>query len=358
MKRTHRRPFLIFWILGVVALVASTAGAISALHSRHDQEVKAQPGSVTTAKPAASLTAYGTIDIDSGITPLFPTVAGRVVEVLVHENDKVKAGAPLVRLDDRLAKQRLKEAEAALAVADKQLAQAKKLPLEHERKIALQKHAIEAMKTRLAVARLAKTRKEELVKNKQANQVEADIAAKEVEGLETAVLAEEDKLKLLELEDPQLTIGSAEDAVAAKKALVAQAQLAVDECVLKAPTAGEILQVGVGPGSVIGTQTTQPAIQFCPDLRRIVRAEIEQEFASRIHPGQTAIIQDESGDKESWRGKVLRLSNWYTQRRNNQAEGIRIGSNDVRTLECIIVLDPGNIPFRLGQRVRAILGSE
>jgi multidrug resistance efflux pump len=356
MKRTHRRPFLTFWILGVIALVASTAGAISALHSRN--EAKEQPGNVASAKPASGMTAFGTVDVEYGVTPLYPTVPGRVVEVLVHENDKVKAGAPLLRLDDRLAKQRLKEAEAALAVAEKQLTQAKKLPLEHERKLALQRHAIEAMKTRLAVARLTKTRKEELVKSKQVNQVEADIAAREVEGLETGVQTEEDKLKLLELEDPQLTIGSAEDAVAAKKSLVAQAQLAVDECVLKAPTAGEILQIAVGPGSVITGQTTQPAITFCPDKPRIVRAEIEQEFASRIHPGQSVVVQDESGDRESWRGKVLRVSNWYTQRRNNQSEGIRVGTSDVRTLECIIVLEPGNMPFRLGQRVRAILGNE
>jgi len=85
-----------------------------------------------------------------------------------------------------------------------------------------------------------------------------------------------------------------------------------------------------------------------------VRAEIEQEFAGRVHPGQSVILQDESGGKESWRGKVLRVSNWYTQRRS-QSEGLRIGGSDVRTLECIIVLEPGNIPFRLGQRVRAIL---
>jgi multidrug resistance efflux pump len=355
MKRSPRRPLLIvFWILGVVALVVSTAGAISTLHSRHEHDDRAKPDGSASAKPALGVHAYGYVDVDPGVTPLYPTVAGRVVEVLVHENDKVKADTPLLRLDDRLAKQRLKEAEAALAVAEKQLAQARKLPQEHQRKIALQKNAIEAMKTRLAVARLTKTRKEDLVKKQQLNQVEADIAAKEVEALETGVESEQEKLKLLQLEDPQLTIGSAEDAVEAKKSLVAQAQLAVDECVLKAPTAGEILQISVGPGSVITSQTTQPAIQFCPDKQRIVRAEIEQEFANRVHPGQSVVIQDESGGKESWRGKVLRLSNWYTQRRA-QADGIRIGSNDVRTLECIIQMEPGNIPFRMGQRVRAIL---
>src|SRR5271170_3472638 len=101
MKRTRRRPFMIFWIIGVAALVASTAGAISALNSHHDNnEAKEKPEAVASAKTGAGMTASGFVDIESGVTPLYPTVPGRVVEVLVHENDKVKAGAPLVRLDD------------------------------------------------------------------------------------------------------------------------------------------------------------------------------------------------------------------------------------------------------------------
>src|ERR1700730_3290594 len=104
MKRTARRPLLIFWIIGVAALVASTAGAISALHSRHEGESKDKPDNTPVVKAEATMTAAGTMDVDGGITPLFPTQPGRVVEVLVHENDKVKAGAPLLRMDDRLAK--------------------------------------------------------------------------------------------------------------------------------------------------------------------------------------------------------------------------------------------------------------
>lgn len=358
MKRTRRRPFMIFWIIGVAALVASTAGAISALNSHHGLEAKEKPEGVASAKPSAGMTASGYVDIESGVTPLYPTVPGRVVEVLVHENDKVKAGAPLIRMDDRLAKQRLNEAKADLDAATAQLSQAQSLPEQHKLKLAQQQSAIDAMEAQLGAAKIALSKARDFVASGTVKQREADAAGKAVDQLEAGVRAEKDKLRELQLVDPQVQLTRARADVEAKHSRVEQAQLGLDECIVKAPVDGEVLQVQVSPGSVIGTQTTQPSIQFCPDKPRIVRAEVEQEFASRVHPGQPVIVQDESGSKESWRGKVLRVSNWYTQRRNNQSEGIRIGTSDVRTLECIIVLEPGNVPFRLGQRVRAIIGNE
>src|SRR5262245_36182719 len=135
MKRTHRRPLLIFWIIGVVALVASTAGAISTLHHNGSKDKAA---AVVAAKPMGSMTVMGYLDVDSGVTPLYPTVPGRVVEVLVHENDKVKAGVPLLRVDDRLARQRLQEAKADLDAAEAQLSQAQSLPEQHKLKLSQQ----------------------------------------------------------------------------------------------------------------------------------------------------------------------------------------------------------------------------
>ena len=58
---------------------------------------------------------------------------------------------------------------------------------------------------------------------------------------------------------------------------------------------------------------------------------------------------------ETWRGKVVRLSDWYTHRRSMLQEPLQF--NDVRTLECIVQLDPGQSALRIGQRVRVTLGA-
>ena len=55
----------------------------------------------------------------------------------------------------------------------------------------------------------------------------------------------------------------------------------------------------------------------------------------------------------TWRGQVARISDWYTHRRSILQEPLQL--NDVRTLECLIALDSGQPPLRIGQRVLVTL---
>jgi hypothetical protein len=94
-------------------------------------------------------------------------------------------------------------------------------------------------------------------------------------------------------------------------------------------------------------------VLFCPSLPFIVRAEVEQEFAGRVAVGQKALIQDDATGGGSWTGQVKSISGWYSHRRSMLLEPLQF--NDVRTLECIITLDAGQAPLRIGQRVRVTL---
>jgi hypothetical protein len=81
---------------------------------------------------------------------------------------------------------------------------------------------------------------------------------------------------------------------------------------------------------------------------------VEQEFAFRVKVGQPAVIRDDSSSETVWRGRVSVLSDWYTQRRSVLQEPLQV--NDVRTVECLITLDPQQQPLRIGQRVRVRIG--
>jgi hypothetical protein len=94
---------------------------------------------------------------------------------------------------------------------------------------------------------------------------------------------------------------------------------------------------------------------FCPSGSRIVRAEVEQEFARSLAMGQAASIRDDTNGEGNWAGHVIRISDWYTQRRSIMQEALQY--NDARTLECIIELDPNQPVLRIGQRVRVTLRS-
>src|SRR5690606_17394144 len=57
-------------------------------------------------------------------TEIYPEISGRIVEVLVSDGDHVEAGDVLVRLQDTDYRERLRQAEAGLAVAEARVVQA------------------------------------------------------------------------------------------------------------------------------------------------------------------------------------------------------------------------------------------
>jgi multidrug resistance efflux pump len=166
--------------------------------------------------------------------------------------------------------------------------------------------------------------------------------------------AERAKLRELELYDASMVVKRAKVEVDVHQAQLEQAARGVRDCLLTAPADGTVLRILVGPGDVLGAQPKQAAVVFCPDGRRIIRAEVEQEFARDVAVGQLAAVQDDTtADGPIWHGRVLRVSDWYTHRRSILQEPFQL--NDVRTLECLIALDPGRQPLRIGQRVRVTI---
>jgi multidrug resistance efflux pump len=301
-----------------------------------------------------AVVALGNIDLEHGVASLAPLQSGRVMEVLVNENERVEAGTALLRLDDKQARLQVSEAKVALETAHAQLATARQAPQQQAAKVEQQRASIEAAEQRLAAARTLLSRKQQLLKLNQISPEDLTAAEDQVRELQAGVQAETAKLRELELHDPAQDVRRAELNVAAVQAKLDQAQHALDECTLKAPQAGFVLRILVSPGDIITSQTKPAAILFAPNTRRLVRAELDQEFASQVHEGQPVVIQDDAPSGQRWTGHVLRVADWYHSRRTILKEPAP--PLDVRTVECLIELDAAQEQPRLGQRVRATIG--
>jgi multidrug resistance efflux pump len=320
----------------------------------------ATPSSTPTGRSSArdneGVVCFGTVDLEEGVTSLSPLQPGRVAKVLVHENQDVKQGTELLSLEDGAAKSRLAEAEEAVNLAQLQVRQAKKLPDQHRSRVAQQEATLEAARRRLAAARLVLTRKQKMARSKFIDESESAVAEEQVNELEALERAEVQRLDDLKSQDLGADRERAEAELKAAVARRDQARQALEECHLKAPVAGTVLRIHVGPGDVLGAQQAQPAVLFAADGRQVVRASVEQDFVRRIKEGQPAVIQDEADASVTWRGQVERLAGWYSQRRAVLHDPAQL--SDVRTLECVIVMDPGHPRLRLGQTVRVYLGVE
>ena len=177
--------------------------------------------------------------------------------------------------------------------------------------------------------------------------------AQRIKEFEEVVKTEEKKLAGLALQDPALELERVKAEVATTRARLIQAERVLEEHTLRTSEAGKVLRIFVTPNEFLTVPPKRMAIQFCPDRPRFVRAEVDQAFAPRVKVGQPAVVEDDSSVGTTWRGRVVRLSDWYTQRREVAEEQLQL--KDVRTLECLIVLDAGQPPLRIGQRVRATI---
>jgi multidrug resistance efflux pump len=339
---------VLFVVLGVGVLVASVIGSNWVLNTRRQHELPVDNGPVDT-QPVG----FGHGDVEGGVIPLHPTQPGRVVEVLVKENQPVTKGEVLLRLDDRKQQNDVRQAEAAVNAATARLKQAENLRKELADGVRAQQELIAVYKAKLDGARAQLQRATSLFEarpNPLIRQEELDVARAAVREAEAAVKARQAELDKIKVQDPELEIARARANLAGDRAQLDQARYALEETQLKAPADGTILRLTVNPGELLGSQPKQPAIIFCPNTPRIVRAEVDQESAGRIHVGQAVLIQDDARLTGEWRGKVKRISDWYSHRRSLLLEPGQF--NDVRTLECIIELDPKQPHLRIGQRVR------
>jgi multidrug resistance efflux pump len=355
-RRGLRRIPLAAW-LGIALLIASVAGAAGlSFHSRTgsaDARGPGTEGSGSSGRPLRGV-AIGHVDVEGGVAPLYPLQPGQVVRVEDVENKEVEKGAPLLYLDDTVARAQAKEAEADLKAAEEQVAQAEALLRQQGERIAAQEAVIDAKKGNVAAARAKSKQARRFEKIGSASHEDVQVAEEVEQAAKAEVRAEEAKLRALKAADLSREVNRARQAVQARKAQLEKAQFALRECTLRAPGKGRVLRVLVSEGESLGTNPRQPAIQFCPAKRRIVRAEVEQEFAGRVRLGQRARIDDDAtSNSVPWWGTVRAISDWYTHRRSILLDPLQY--NDVRTLECIIHFDPDPDPEhrpRIGQRVR------
>ena len=343
------RPQRFLWLSGIVLLICTAVGAGWVLN--HSQDGTAYPPEgkdQASAAPPDSIFAIGRVDVYGDLRKISPP-PGRV-EWVAAEGAGVKKDDIILKIDKRWPGLVVQEAESALADAQALLKKAEANRDKNKIDIKMQENVIVGTINLRDAKRLDYNKKKSLKEAILEEQLA--IADKMLKALETQVDVEKGKLQELKLPFPEIDLEQARNNVAAKKVQLEKAQLALRECDVRAPTDGTILRVFVSPGEHF-VKEMKWAMQFCPDAKRVVRAEVLQEWAGLVKEGQDVIIEDDTVAGTRWHGKVQRVSGWIAPKREVMLEPFMV--NDVRTLECLIEVLPGGPPFRLGQRVRVII---
>ena len=350
-RSTSRR----WWLFAAAMLALSLAGFAHVLSQTGTTSPGHHEPVPAPQEASRQVVCMGHADLENGVHKVYPLTPGRVADVLVREGEMVAADAPLLRIEDKVNRLRADEAKLSVQVAEQELTEVRKKPEQHKALVEQQRIAVSAAKKRAEVLRNVLERKKELQTKGLGgvSAIDLEVTQGELAGAELAIQAEDWKLKVLQLQDPLAEARLVEMKLAVAKARLEQAQAASDEYTIRAPKAGSVLRVMVAKGDTLSSSSQQPAMWFAPEETRIIRAEVEQSSAHRVAEGQVARIEDDAHGGGTWTGRVVRISDWYTHKRSILQEPLQF--NDVRTLECIVALDPGQPKPKIGQRVRVFI---
>lgn len=335
--------------------------------------------------------------IDGHIAPIAARVGGTVVAVNVDDNQQVKAGTVLVRLDDTDYKVALQKAEADLAEAQAALQAAREgVPITTTTTasgvssaaagvtragagVAAAQSRLEAARARLREATAGDTRlqrdlerartlvdKDEISRQQfdaavaaaaaaraavdaaQASVTEAEHARAQAND---ALLQAQAELRTARTGPNQVAVvrarqASAEAKVQQARAVVEQARLALGYTTVTAPTDGVVSRKTVQIGETV--QAGQPLLALVPLDDVWVTANFKETQLRHMHPGQRAVVEVDTYGR-SYRGRVESIAA-ATGARFSLLPPENATGNYVKVVQRVpvkIVLDRGQDPEHL-----------
>lgn len=224
--------------------------------------------------------------IEAPTVDLGPKVAGRVVEVLVREGDRVKAGALLVRLD---------LGETSIAVEREQAgvrsAQARAADLQSGSRgaeIAVIDAEVSDRRSAVALAQKETERQRFLLDRKVGTQRDYDRARTELDRARAALKASQERLELAHEGTRVKQTQAAQAETERAQAVLRQSESIAREGEVRAPADGIIVHRLAEPGQLVGAG--QPAVTMAFANRLYVRTFIPETKLGRVKMGMPARV--------------------------------------------------------------------
>ncbi|NGQ94791.1 efflux RND transporter periplasmic adaptor subunit [Brevibacillus sp. SYP-B805] len=230
-------------------------------------------------------------------------ISGRVVRVQAEIGQEVKAGQPLIFLDDKDYNAALAQAIAGLQGAEARLADTQKGTRTQQRRQIEEK--IQSAKAALDNAKLNLDRVKALFASGAVSQSQLDAASLAYTQAETAYQSALQELSLSNEGATKETLASLQATVAQMRAAVEAAQLNKNNTVITAPISGKIAAKNIHEG-----ETAAPGVPLLTIVSRepVVEAYVPEDQINSIKVGQTLKVRIEQVSSEPFDAKVLAIS--------------------------------------------------
>jgi multidrug resistance efflux pump len=232
------------------------------------------------------------------VTPVLPSVRGRVIEVPVQTNAPLKEGDVLFRIDPKPYEYIVRQKQASLAEAEQNVKQMKA-------SLDQATAGAERANAQFELAQQNYDRQAELFEKKVIAQATLDTFARNLETARqslTGARAEEERARLAYTSN----IDGINTTVARLTAELADAQYDLDQTVTRAPGPGFVTQVALRPGVYAVPVPLRPAMVFVntDEKDQALSAAFQQNSLQRVKSGDEAEIAFDAVPGRVFKGKV------------------------------------------------------
>jgi HlyD family secretion protein len=337
-NRTSAGAMIIKYVLPLIAL-ALLVFAVQQVVGTREPEQDVQPPIQPSRSPFENTVAgAGIVEAQTENIEVGATMPGLVVEIFVKVHDKVDAGAPLFKLDDRQLKADLAVREAAVQAARAELMRLESQPRKEQ--LPIFEAAVREAEANLASAADEWRRAEELGPKGRRVMTEQDVVnRRQMHNMAKARLAKaQADLELQRAGAWQYDKGVASAAVKQAQSQVDSVAEEIKRTTITALVDGEVLQVNVHPGEFVGTPHSEPLIVLGNVQQLHVRVDIDEHDIPRFVPGAVAqaVLKGDSSIKYSLR--FVRVEPYVIPKRS--LTGQNTERVDTRVLQAIYALEP------------------
>lgn len=233
-----------------------------------------------------------------------PEVSGRIVELPVHDNQAVKQGDLLFRIDPRPYQDALTRGNASLVALDRQIELT-------QRTVNAQQYNAQSVRAAVERARAAASQAADTLHRMEPLLSHGYVSAEDVERARTAQRATQAELSAAQLQAQQAAAAvSGVDALVAQRAVVMAeisiAELNLEYATVRAPFDGRIVSLTTSIGQFV--TALKPVFTLIDTRHWYVVANFRETELKGIRPGTPATVYLMSDTGQRFRGSVDSIS--------------------------------------------------